>query len=156
MKIRINQYAFELSEPFQTGHSLSANEAQALNSLRAENIRNNVAKRVREELAILGDGELLSLEQIKELQALVDRHSERYRFPSRHTASERLGPLEAEIKRLATLKAQEQAQNASGYYHDWENRLPELELDPQIREQARKNVEAGQMLAKQALAELLG
>jgi hypothetical protein len=58
-KIRIKSIEFKLSDPYLPGHILNLAEAQALNALRAENIRNNFAKRIT--LGAIGPDELARL-----------------------------------------------------------------------------------------------
>lgn len=101
MQIRIRQYTFTLSEPYRAGHVINAAEAQAMNSLRAENVRNNMAKVVGDELAVLADGKLLSAEQQAELQARITDYDGKYQFVERHRPAAGLGPIEKEALTIA-------------------------------------------------------
>jgi hypothetical protein len=87
MKIRIRQYAFEISTPYSSGHVLTDLEAQALNALRAENIRNNMSKVVQRELNCLGEGEALPSEVLADLTARITNYDKVYSFSPRFAAA---------------------------------------------------------------------
>lgn len=101
MQIRIRQYTFTLSEPYRAGHVINAAEAQAMNSLRAENVRNNMAKVVGDELAVLPEGTLLSASAQAELQARITDYDGKYQFVERHRPAAGLGPIEKEALTIA-------------------------------------------------------
>jgi hypothetical protein len=46
-QLTIQGLAFEVSQPYSVGHTLTAGEASQLNQVRAENIRNNFASTIR-------------------------------------------------------------------------------------------------------------
>lgn len=101
MLIRIRQYTFTISAPFFPGQVITAAEAQALNALRAENIRNNFAKRVLDSIASLPEGQLLSAEAQAEAQQALDSYSSTYQFQLRHESRVRESSVEAEARQLA-------------------------------------------------------
>lgn len=80
MLFKIRGLLFVISDPYGVGHRLSANEAQALNALRTENVRNNVTKFVDEALA--GRVAITAEEEAK-LQARIDAYASGYDFPLR-------------------------------------------------------------------------
>lgn len=90
--ITIAGQSFDIGEdPFTEGHVLTANEAKHLNQTRAENIRNNMAKKVKE-LAEKGE----------DATAIVLEYASQYDFSSavRSTRTP-VDPVEKEALRLA-------------------------------------------------------
>lgn len=83
MKIRIAQYVFVVGAPFVPGHQLNQNEADALNGLRAENIRNNVKKAVDKATQALEPGQILTPAELSDLQGQVSEYARSYVFGKR-------------------------------------------------------------------------
>lgn len=84
---------FQLSQPYAEGHTINAEEARALNQVRAENIGNNVRKKV---------AELLEAGNIAEAEALVSKVDAEYVFNApRVGTGVKLSPLERECRKLA-------------------------------------------------------
>lgn len=52
MSITIQGFDFDVGRPYAVGHTVNENEANALNQTRAENIRNNLASRIKREAEI--------------------------------------------------------------------------------------------------------
>ena len=112
MQVRIHEYLFDLPDPYQEGHQLSLAEAQALNKLRAENIRNNMAKVIDEARAKLEPGQLLPSDEFAALRAQIDLYASNYQFQLRHVArrnpdllAEQTHTLAREIVRAARARA---------------------------------------------------
>lgn len=64
--VTIQGHLFTMSAPYKVGHVLTAGEAQALNQLRAENVRNNFAARMKaaaEKGQSLGQSELTAYDE---------------------------------------------------------------------------------------------
>ena len=103
MHFSISHYSFELSEPYEAGGVLTLGEAQALNALRAENIREMVRRSFAGYIAQHGDAEgLLSPEGILDFQREVETIDSLYQFKARVTKPRpRNGTLEAEIRLVA-------------------------------------------------------
>jgi len=72
----IQDHSFQIPAPFNEGHTCTASEAGVLNQTLAENVRNNLAKRVKESL---DKGEF---DQTK-MQAEIDQYLEEYEFGQR-------------------------------------------------------------------------
>ncbi len=154
--IRCQQYSFSISDPFLPGHPLSPEEAQALNSLRAENIRNNLAKQVQKATEGLSAGELLSASEMEKLQELAARYDREYSFGSRRTYH-REGPIEAEAKLVARARVTAGARAAGQQLsvEDLERLVGEMAGYPDVMEEARKRVGENQRVASGALESLL-
>lgn len=98
--IVIQGVSVEVSQPYAEGHTVTAAEAKALNQVRAENLRNNLAAKVKE---IKGDAEELSQEQLSQIAATVAEYDKAYEFSmaSAGGGSRTTDPLEAEAKAIA-------------------------------------------------------
>jgi hypothetical protein len=113
--LKIQGTTFEIKPRFYEGYSLKSNEADAMNGLLGENVRNNLATRVRdyklavagwsperikgakvEEMAPAVDGVNLSSGQIAELQETIDEYVSTYEFGFR-TGRTKMTPLEREM-----------------------------------------------------------
>src|SRR5690606_27986717 len=68
---KIGDHVFPISQPYEEGHTLTAIEAKVLNQVRAENIGNNVRKKVQE---LLAEG------KTAEAEALVAEKDREYQF----------------------------------------------------------------------------
>lgn len=159
MKIRIDQYFFNIPTRYRVGHELSQNEADALNGLRAENIRNNVKRWVDEAKKTVPIGELLTPDSISALQDRVSEYASEYEFGPKGEpkGGVRKTAFEIELLAIATARVEEQARAMS------------IELSPEgmaeavesqmklaiVIEEARRRVSARQELAQQALQSLL-
>ena len=87
MRIRIKDYTFEIGEPFSSGQVISANEAVALNAVRADNIRNAVAGIVAEAMADLPPGGVMDAGRLIEVTRKIAAFDRDYQFPHRHHSS---------------------------------------------------------------------
>jgi hypothetical protein len=159
MKIRINQYAFSIPLRFRAGHELSQNEADALNGLRAENIRNNVKRWIDEATKGLPPGELLTPDALSALQDRVSEYARDYEFGPKGEPKGgiRKTAFEIELLAIATSRVEEQARamditlSEEGFAEAVESQM-KLAI---VIEEARRRVSARQELAQQALQSLL-
>lgn len=154
--IRCLQYTFPISDPFLPGHSLSPEEAQALNALRAENIRNNLAQQVRKKVDLLEPGQLLPPAALEELGEIAARYDREYQFGIRRAYS-REGPIEAEAKEIAKglVLARAKADGRSISVEDLPRLIEEASKEPEVLAEARQRVEEHQRVATGALESLL-
>lgn len=139
MKITIRGYAFTLTEPYQALHTLSPTEAQTLNSLRAENIRNVVAKLVIDSLDS-DPNRMLRQEELDEIQTKITRYDHEYVFRPRHEPKPKPHPIEELIRQIAREHARAEAAQ-TGLPLDpalISERAIELASDPVIRVEAEK------------------
>ncbi len=85
--------AFEISQPYAAGHTLTEAEAKALNQVRSENIGNNVREKVKE---------LLAANDEAGAKALVSEKDSGYEFTlAQVSASAKLDPIEREARNIA-------------------------------------------------------
>lgn len=107
--ITIQGLNFDVSAPYSEGHSLTEAEARALNQTRAENIRNNMAKTIKE--AKEKHGETLPAEVAEELRAAVAKYDTEYEFTLNvgGGGARVTDPVEAEAIKIARAAIRAQA-----------------------------------------------
>lgn len=127
--ITISCYTFTLSSPFASGRPLTLADRQALDRLRAENIRNNAAKRLAKRLP---EGRLLTRDEEAEFQAEIAEMDSRYEFKEAPSHAPQ-GGIAAEALRIA----QQTGRSAD---------------DEAVVEEARRRVEARQVAASELFA----
>lgn len=159
MKIRIGNYPFNIPQRYRVGHELSQNEADALNGLRAENIRNNVKRWVDEATRGLQPGELLTPDAISALQDRVSEYAASYEFGVRAEPKGGVRKTAFEIELLAIAQERVESQaRAMGIELSEEGLAEAVESQMKLAiviEEARRRVSARQELAQQALQSLL-
>ena len=149
-QITIQGVLIEVAEPYAEGQTITEAEAKALNQVRAENIRNNRAKAVKELLdAANGDVSAVAAQA----QALVAEYESTYTFSMATAggATAKVDPLTKECRSLArtwisnklrekgiTLKAYKEANGEDAV----ENKVMELAEHPAIIEAAKKALKA--------------
>jgi hypothetical protein len=85
---------FEISQPYEEGHVISAIEARVLNQTRSENIGNNVRAKLKEAIETGQSDDALA--------ALVAEVDAAYQFTAAGTrAAARLDPIEREARKMA-------------------------------------------------------
>lgn len=91
---KIGDHVFPISQPYEEGHTLTAIEAKVLNQVRAENIGNNVRKKVQE---LLAEG------KTAEAEALVAEKDREYQFTEAAAggSSRTMDPIEKEARKIA-------------------------------------------------------
>jgi hypothetical protein len=163
MLIRIRQYAFQVGEPHAGGDQMTPGEAQALNRLRAENIRNNLASVVAAELAACLPGQGLSPEALARLQAKFTQYDSTYKFQERYSGSSSQGPapvtgaLDRAIRAVAQARVEE-ALRAAGQELGPEALAKQVELAcalPEVQAEGHRRAQEQAAVAKAALEELL-
>ena len=105
----ISGLRFTLATPYSEGHVVNAVEAGVLNQTLAENIGNNLRKRVSEYVAAAEEqtGAELTEAQIEKLTAkiqveIVDPYAAEYKLEAKKPSSPRVSdPVEKEVRRLA-------------------------------------------------------
>jgi hypothetical protein len=154
LNIRIQQHDFFIDQRYNAGHVLSEGEAQALNQIFAENIRNNVfawVTRTMEE----SKSQLLTLEQHNDLQSKIARYAEAYRFRTRERRRPP-SPIEAAADEIALQDAEIEGQQRGFPLDSQEVRLRYLQLrtDPVVVERARQLVIQRQAFADGTLKDM--
>lgn len=149
--IRIQGYVFRFPGKFSPGDRLSESEAQALNSLRAENIRNNVDGLVKLACSA-AEGDLLSTSEYKALQEQILAYAQTYEFQLQPISRPKLSQLEVEIQTIAYERAL--ASGLGWDSPDLEAKIESIWWDEDIQREAREALRARGALALQALNEL--
>lgn len=98
--ITIQGLDFEASQPYAAGHTVTEAEAKALNQVRAENLRNNFAAKIK---AAKGEAEALTDEQLLQLTSDFAAYDAAYQFTlaSVGGGKRETDPVQAEAKKIA-------------------------------------------------------
>lgn len=150
--IRVRQHSFTIRAPYEAGQVLAPTEARALNSLRAENIRNAAG---REFKARSGEAETLTGAELEAFQAWVAEYDRLYVFS-------RGGPIRRSgFERLLRTVAEEEAQiqvNRTGRElasDEFEALVAELMALESLQHEAQRRLERSQEIAEAELMELI-
>lgn len=162
--ITIQGIAFDVSQPYAAGQTITEAEAAALNQTRSENIRNNQARKVKEALAALPEaveGEPapeLSPETLTELADAVTEYDKGYEFTLASVGGGRASkdPVDVEAVRMAkaAIAAQLKADNRKVADVDKEvyaAAVAKVAASESIVEAAKKAVAERSAAAKSAL-----
>jgi len=156
MQISIRQHSFTIRSPFSEGTVITKAEAQALNGLRAENIRNNMAKLAAGVFEGLPAGGVLPVEIQAELQRQVTEYDLGYQFGLKPEPRGK-NPIEAEALVVATERV-EAGMRRSGVALsrvEYEAELVHQLASQEVQAEARRRVVVANQAAARALAELL-
>jgi len=141
---------FKVPAPYGEGHTLTANEASALNGVLAENLRNNFAIQIKRQLqtAETNGTEKPSLET---LQSELTDYAAEYEFGVRRTSSGSIGtsadPVEAEAQKMARelvkVRIKERGYKLKSFTDDAIQDLCDklLAARPGLREEAARRVQ---------------
>jgi hypothetical protein len=165
--ITIQGVIFTVSTPFEAGHVVTEAEAAALNQTRCENIRNNMATKVKAAQKELPEGETaLSEETLAELAAEVAAYDAEYEFSmaSAGGGSKPKDPIEAEAVKLAkaaiagqlkskgtTVKAYLEVEGNKAKYDE---AIAKLAAHPDYLKAAKKAVQDREKLASAGIESL--
>lgn len=153
-QITIAGQTFQVPLRYSEGHELTAGEASALNQTYHENIRNNMAKRVKEASEAGTD--------LPTLQGEVTKYASEYQFGLRTGGGTSRDPVEAEAIRIAKSKITAALKQAGKKVGDVDaSALTEaakalVGRDASIMELARQRVQQTQQLAVGDLADIIG
>jgi hypothetical protein len=151
--ITIAEKTFSVPMPYVAGHQLTEGEADQLNQVLHENIRNNYAKKVKD--AVTGS----TFDQAT-MQSELDDYSVSYEFGVRSGGGRISDPIEREAmtiaKELVKAKIREKGGKVADYKAADITELAEgvVARYPEIMEQARIRVEAAKSSASDLLAKL--
>jgi hypothetical protein len=149
MQIILSHYRFTLRDPYQAGQRLTPIEAQVLNALRAENIRNTARRKWQRAIGVL------SSEEETELSQLITKLDEDYQFSP--PGPPRSSTFESLCDHLAT-EAVSASLRKEGITVD-ERRFRELvqgcSQREDIKEAAREQLRVRQQIAESSLEDLL-
>jgi hypothetical protein len=157
LTMRIRQYSFTLAPRYSAGTVLTAGEAQALNGLMVENIRNNVDQWVASEVAALPAGTLLPAETITALQRRISDYQQQYQFNERRGAGRpRAGAIELEARQLALMRISEREGIVVGdiSVEQFASSIDELLEDPSLQAEARDRVAIREAAVQRSLDDL--
>jgi hypothetical protein len=99
-KLSIAGTVYEVSAPYQPGHTIDEREAKVLNQTRAENIGNNLRAEFKQRIE--------KGEDPASFQADVSKYDSEYTFAMGGSAREPVDPLEKEIQRVIKEALKEQ------------------------------------------------
>jgi hypothetical protein len=112
MQIKVLHYTFTLSEPYQPGHQLTLGEAQALNSLRTDQIRAKGARLVARAQVPFGQGQILPQPILDSVRSSISQLDLAFEFKPHPTVSPptpKPGTLEAAIWEVASIELELEA-----------------------------------------------
>lgn len=157
MQVRIKGYSFSIAEPYSEGHTLTRGEAQALNGVRAENVRNNLKKLVDEAQTLAGD-RLLSPGELAQIQSRFTEYDAGYSFEERRAQAPRRGDLEIAAREIATevVDARARQEGLDLTPEDREVFIEQVAQDPGVLEQAHQRATAKRQALADSLADLIG
>lgn len=154
-QITIAGKTFNVPTRYEEGHELTAGEASALNQTYHENIRNNLAKKVKE-------AEEAGAFDQDAMQATVDQYANEYQFGVRAAgAGVSRDPVMSEAMRIAKKQIAEllkkSGKKVSDYTVETINGAAKalLAKDPAIMDLARQRVQEQQSLASADLGDIL-
>lgn len=156
--IKISGVIFQVPSRYAEGHSLSANEAAALNQVLAENLRNNFAEKVK---SALKSGDFSDQDEHK-LQLEFAEYANEYEFNRRRKVKTHNDPVVKEARKLAKQLVSEQARKknidlkslASGRMDELVDQL--LAKNPSIMDEAKERIASVQRVATAGADELFG
>lgn len=149
--------------PYQGGHVMTQGEADAMNQLFAENLRNSFSKRIKTALDA-NDGKLLSPEALADFQVQMDTYASKYSFDntSRQRAPRVVDPVERKLLKMAE-QAVVVMLNSKGYQKSQISKenfqsLVEtvVKTHPGLREDAARAVELESHIAQNVIASIGG
>lgn len=138
-------YTIKVPKPYSEGHELRENEAEAMNQVYAENIRNNITTRIKR---MIDNGDTVDQETVDQM---VQEYVQTYDFGTRASAGPRLSAEEKKARSLAKDAVKKKIRDAEDQdLKDFTNeRLDELALEaleknPHIRDKAKEILAAQQ------------
>ncbi len=157
MFFHLSHYGFTLSEPFSEGHVLTRAQAQALNALRGENIR-EIVRREWDKLAKPSSDELLSEAQVEAFQAKITEIDLKYEFRERPVSRPKTGTLGAEIESVAREQVEELARKNGEAISigRFDSLVVEFSARIDVQAEARRRLSIKIARSKMAIEDLLG
>jgi hypothetical protein len=157
-QITIARHTFNVSDRYEEGHELTANEASALNQTYHENLRNNFARTVEK----VANGGSLTDDQLSELQDQLDTYAASYEFGVRVGGGGPRDPVLSEAMKISKDKVYEAMRKKGIKRKDADSsKITELakkvleKYRDEIMSLARERVEQAQAVAAGDLDELV-
>ena len=151
LSIRIRTYTFSLAPRFAEGTVLTLGEAQAMNQLFCENVRNNTDQWVIAELDAGPQDAGLSQDQVQELQERITAYAEAYQFLPRGSSRLRQSAVAVEMAEIVEVLVAEQGLEGEAAA-EFRSRLL---VDPKVQALARERLTQRQQIAGKALQDIL-
>lgn len=153
--IRIHSHTFQISSPYSTEEKpVGQKELAALDRLRAENIRNNMAKQMDKE----GNWPLVG-QALAEFEARVEVADQEYEFPEQQAvAPARKGTFDKEVEKIAEDLAWQHLQQKAGIEPTavaLQELARKLAKEPDVQAEARRRLEVRSEVALSAIEDLL-
>lgn len=151
--VRIRQHDFPIEREFVEGHIMTESEAQAMNQLLVENIRNNVTGWVTK---LSGGRAALTAEQHADLTEKINDYANAYEFKTRMNRRP-ANPLDATIREIAWQHAETWG-NQHGFERSSDEvftKYLEFKESPDTAEEARLLVLSRQSVIDESLMGLL-
>ncbi len=147
--IRVLGLPFHIRAPYQAGQPINEAEAQALNALRARNIRDNFQGVVRK--AKDTTGEPLSVQAMADLQEAITSYDQGYHLQQRASGRAAVDRVGREIEALAQARTEEHFRKLGLEPSDQEfddmvlamSALPGLVAEAQLRLEASQAIVLG-------------
>jgi hypothetical protein len=155
MEIQIRQHKVGLSEPYTEGQTITRAEAQALNSARAEYIRNTLTKWLAKEVPA---GSFASEAQERTLRSEAARLDETFQFKLRGLAKPKRGTFEYEAELIAAERIEEELRRGRAKIgtEEFEARVNELAQDSEVIAEAKERIRIRIDVAREGLEALIG
>lgn len=153
--IRIHTHSFIISAPYSSGsRQIGPAELAALDRLRAENIRNNAAKRLDKS----GQKWPLPPQALEDFAHEIASLDATYEFPAPERLHSRPGAFSRLVEAIAQERAFEQLQG-QGYLQPSQDEVralaEELSSTPEVQAEARRRLAVQSQTALKVLEELL-
>ena len=158
--ITIKGITFTAPAPYTEGHTLTANEAAALNGVLGENLRNNFASNVAKAKETAGESGLTDA-ALAELQEKFQTYAQSYTFGAKRVAKAPADPVGKEAHKIAKALLMEHLRKNSMDPKSIDGATMEKYVQqiiakyPHVSEEARKRVEATKQLAAVSIGSLL-
>jgi len=153
LTINILQHSFTIPRRYQAGHVINEAEAQALNQVFIENVRNNITSWVAKS-CFQHNTDILPDFAYKIMQDKIYNYASGYEFRNR-SRTHKLTPLELIIVEVADEEAFTQANQHGLSFAERAELAHDLQSDPIIIQKARGLFEARKNLADAHLKEIL-
>jgi hypothetical protein len=153
--ISLYLYQFSIRDLYSPGYQLNEAEAQALNALRAENVR-KIGYREFDKRGFKKEM-LLSTEEVEKITEDLARIDSNYQFELRPPVTPKPGTLEAEIRAVAEEQAELEFRRTDRLIGGTKFReeIKKNESLPENQAEARRRLEKKMQVAREALQELL-
>lgn len=156
-EITIQGIPFEYTNKYAAGHSLNEAEANQLNTVLGENLRNNFASNVKKAKEEAGEGMELSEDTLATLRTAFAEYEQTYVFAGKRAARAPSDPVKAKARKMARETIEAALRSKGIKPADLaEGKMDELidaylEKHPEVSDEAKRQVEATKAAAADAL-----